>query len=83
LAVISHYFQERRGRASGIVFVGSSVGGVSFPLIMQVCFAHLSWAWSIRIISLIVLVLMGVANLTIKGRLQTGKQAGAISLKCF
>jgi MFS family permease len=83
LAVVAHWFEKRRGMASGITFVGSSVGGITFPLILKPALTHLSWAWAIRIVALIALVLMIVGNILIKGRLPPRKNGGAVDLRCF
>lgn len=69
--------------ASGIAFVGSSVGGIMFPLVLKPALEKLSWAWAIRIIALMALVMMIVGNLCIRGRLPPRKNGGAIDLRCF
>ena len=83
LAVVAHWFERKRGMASGIAFVGSSVGGVVFPLVLKLVFEYLSWAWSLRLVALIVLVLMIVGNLCIRGRLPPRKNGGTVDLRCF
>ena len=76
-------FEVKRGMASGIAFVGSSVGGIAFPLILKPAFEHLSWAWAVRLIALIVLVMMTAGNLCIRGRLPPRKNGGTVDLRCF
>jgi MFS family permease len=83
LAVVAHWFEVRRGMASGIAFVGSSVGGITFPLVLKSALEHFNWAWAIRLVALIVLVLMIIGNLCIRGRLPPRKNGGAVDLKCF
>jgi MFS family permease len=83
LAVVAHWFERKRGLASGIAFVGSSVGGICFPLILKPAFEYLTWAWSIRLIALIVLVQMIIGNFCIRGRLPPRENGGAVDLKCF
>ncbi|TVY36773.1 Riboflavin transporter [Lachnellula subtilissima] len=83
LAVVAHWFEVKRGVASGIAFVGSSVGGIAFPLILKPAFEHLSWAWAVRLIALIVLVMMTVGNFCIRGRLPPRKNGGTVDLRCF
>jgi len=83
LAVVAHWFEVKRGMASGIAFVGSSVGGIAFPLILKSVLEHLSWAWAIRLVASVVLVLMVVGNLCIRGRLPQRKNGGAVDLRCF
>jgi MFS family permease len=83
LAVVAHWFEVKRGMASGIAFVGSSVGGIGFPLILKSALEKLNWAWAIRLVALIVLILMVVGNLCIRGRLPPRRNGGAVDLKCF
>jgi MFS family permease len=83
LAVVAHWFEVKRGMASGIAFVGSSVGGIGFPLILKSALEKLNWAWAIRLVALIVLILMVVGNLCIRGRLPPRRNGGVVDLKCF
>jgi MFS family permease len=83
LAVVAHWFERKRGMASGIAFVGSSVGGIMFPLLLKPVFQHLSWAWAMRLVALICLILMAIGNVTIRGRLPPRKNGGAVNLRCF
>lgn len=83
LAVVAHWFEARRGMASGITFVGSSVGGIVFPLILKPTLEHLNWAWAMRIVALIVLVLMGIGNFCVRGRLPPRTSGGTVDLRCF
>jgi len=83
LAVVAHWFEVRRGMASGITFVGSSVGGIAFPLILKPVLEKLSWAWAMRLVALIVGVLMLIGNMFIRGRLPPKSTGGSIDLRCF
>lgn len=83
LSVISHWFKARRGLATGITFTGTSLGGIVFPIALSSILKHLSWAWSMRLLALVELVLVLFGNLFVRGRLPTQKQGGVISLWCF
>lgn len=83
LAVVAHWFQRKRGTASGIAFVGSSIGGITFPLMLKPIFQNLSWAWAMRIVALICAVLMAIGNICIRGRLPPRTNGGAVDLRCF
>ncbi|KAL3426863.1 major facilitator superfamily transporter [Phlyctema vagabunda] len=83
LAVVAHWFEAKRGMASGIAFVGSSAGGIAFPLIMGPMLEKLGWAWTLRIIAIVIGVLMVAGNLCIRGRLPSRRNGGAIDLRCF
>ncbi|KAI1108166.1 major facilitator superfamily domain-containing protein [Nemania sp. NC0429] len=58
---VAHWFSARRGLASGIAFTGGGAGGVLFPLMMQSLLPRVGWAWSIRILGFILLVLCAVS----------------------
>jgi len=83
LAVIAHWFEIRRGMASGITFVGSSVGGIVFPMVLKPVLESLGWKWSMRIVALIVGICMIIGNVCIRGRLPPKTAGGSINLHCF
>ncbi|KAK3361949.1 major facilitator superfamily protein [Lasiosphaeria ovina] len=83
LSVLAHWFDRRRGLAAGIVFVGSSVGGIVFPLVLRATLEPLGWAWSMRILALVVAVLLCLGNLLIRGRIKGKKGSGAVDFRCF
>ncbi|KAL9621406.1 MAG: hypothetical protein Q9160_004166 [Pyrenula sp. 1 TL-2023] len=69
IASIGHYFLRRRGEATGIVATGGALGGIIFPLALQALFPRIGFAWTTRVIALIQLVLLSIANLLIRSRL--------------
>lgn len=84
VSVIAQWFKKKRGQASGIVFVGTALGGVLYPLILQPMLAGLGWTWSLRIIALLNFILIVVGNVCIKERLvHTKKPAILFDLKLF
>ncbi|KAK0649107.1 major facilitator superfamily domain-containing protein [Cercophora newfieldiana] len=66
---IAHFFHERRGLATGIATTSGGVGGIVFPLLLRHLLPTLGFAWSCRILALILLGLAVPANLLIKTRL--------------
>ncbi|KAK3385387.1 major facilitator superfamily domain-containing protein [Podospora didyma] len=83
LSVLAHWFVARRGLAAGIVFVGPSIGGIVFPLVLRSTLDGLGWAWSMRILLLIVATLLGLGNVLIKGRIKGKKGSGAVDFSTF
>ncbi|KAK4217542.1 putative monocarboxylate transporter [Rhypophila decipiens] len=83
VSVLAHWFNRRRGLAAGVVFVGSSIGGAVFPLILRSTFGSIGWAWSMRIILLIVAVLLAIGNLLVRGRFKGRRGYGAIDFSLF
>jgi MFS family permease len=64
MGAIAHWFNRRRGTASGFAFIGSGVGGVGgvlFPLMIQSLLPKAGWAWTIRAVGFVlVLCIVGV-----------------------
>jgi MFS family permease len=67
---IGHFFMIKRGYATGIACTGGSVGGVILPLMLEALFSK-GWAWATRIQGFVFLVLLALANLLIRVRLES------------
>ncbi|OQD99580.1 hypothetical protein PENSOL_c006G06856 [Penicillium solitum] len=83
LAVISHWFNRRRGTATGIAMAGSSLGGIIFPIILRPALDNLGWTWALRILGFIFFFFLAIGNMCIKSRFSVKTSGGTISLKCF
>ncbi|KAJ6497558.1 major facilitator superfamily domain-containing protein [Mycena sanguinolenta] len=68
-AVIGHWFQKRRGIATGILATGSSLGGTLFPIVARNLIPRVGFPWTLRIIGFILIFTLGCANLTVRRRL--------------
>ena len=66
---VGHWFFLRRGYATGCALTAGGVGGVVYPLMLQVLFDKVGWAWATRILGFIFIALLVVANLFIRSRL--------------
>ncbi|KFA80335.1 hypothetical protein S40288_09607 [Stachybotrys chartarum IBT 40288] len=60
-ASVVHWFNKRRGLAIGITWVGSGIGGVIFPLMLQSLLPQIGWAWSLRALALVQFCLCGIS----------------------
>jgi len=60
-ASVVHWFNERRGLAIGIAWVGSGIGGVMFPLMLQSLLPQIGWTWSLRAVALVQFCLCGIS----------------------
>lgn len=69
VSAVGHFFNEKRGIATGIATTGGSVGGVIFPLVLQDLFPKIGWGWATRVVALVCLILMIGACILIKSRL--------------
>jgi MFS family permease len=70
-AVVSQYFDKKRGAALGLVVSGSSVGGVVFPLVLSKLLngSNIGFGWAIRITGFLMVPFMLFACATISPRL--------------
>ncbi|KAK7757645.1 hypothetical protein SLS62_000021 [Diatrype stigma] len=75
ITAIGHFFKRRRGLASGIASTGGGIGGVVFPLMLTELFERVGWAWAVRCLGLICVLVLGVANLLVRKRLAPARNA--------
>lgn len=68
-AAIAHFFDARRGLATGLAATAGSIGGVVFPILLQRLLPRLGFGWTTRILGFILLALAVPANLFIRSRL--------------
>lgn len=68
-ACIAHFFNVRRGLATGIASTSGGIGGIAFPILLQQLLPRLGFAWSTRILGFILLGLSVPANLWLRTRL--------------
>ncbi|OQE20491.1 hypothetical protein PENSTE_c013G09313 [Penicillium steckii] len=83
MVVLSHWFNRRRGMATGIAMVGASLGGIAVPLILRSTIPALGWGWALRIVGFIFLGLLSIGNICIKTRLPNKQKKGGFSLQSF
>ncbi|KUI55820.1 putative transporter MCH4 [Cytospora mali] len=70
---IAHFFNVRRGFATGIASTAGGIGGIIFPVMLQKLLPQLGFAWSTRILGFILLAVAVPANLWIRTRLPPRK----------
>ncbi|KAF8885236.1 MFS general substrate transporter [Gymnopilus junonius] len=87
LSLPSHYFRRRRSLAMGLVFAGSSLGGVVYPIMLNhLINSSLGFAWGVRATAFMVLGLLIIANLIsrpnypVKAASATAQQTSIFSL---
>ncbi|ETS81753.1 hypothetical protein PFICI_06755 [Pestalotiopsis fici W106-1] len=73
MGCVAHWFFERRGLASGIAFIGGGFGGVLFPLMLQSLLPQVGWAWSIRALGFVLMVLCGISIAFCRSRIPPRK----------
>ncbi|RKU46787.1 hypothetical protein DL546_006657 [Coniochaeta pulveracea] len=75
IAAVGHFFRLRRGFATGMASTAGSLGGVTFPLMLQSLFTRVGWAWSLRILGFLCFALLVAANFLIDRRLPPRQNA--------
>lgn len=77
IAAVGHWFNARRGFATGIACTGGSIGGVIFPLMLTQLFDQIGYAWATRVLALVCLVCSGIGVCLVRSRLPPAKDATA------
>lgn len=70
---IAHFFNTRRGLATGIATTAGGIGGVVFPVLLRELLPGVGFGWSCRILAFIMLGLAIPSNLLIRTRLTPKK----------
>ncbi|CAG8238932.1 unnamed protein product [Penicillium nalgiovense] len=83
LAAVGHWFNVRRGWATGVACTAGGVGGCIFPLIILFAAPRIGFAWAIRIIALVCAVACSIACLTVRTRLPPKKAGPSLDFKAL
>ncbi|RMZ86346.1 hypothetical protein DV736_g6428, partial [Chaetothyriales sp. CBS 134916] len=78
---VSTWFLEKRGAALGLVVMGSSIGGVIFPIMLIHLVPQIGFGWAMRACAFVILSLLIVANLTVRSRIPPTRRP--LQLKAF
>ena len=60
------WFSRKTSTALGVLFTGSSVGGVVFPIMVSHLIPMLGYGWAMRICAFVILGLLILANLSVR-----------------
>ena len=69
VGTIGHWFNVRRGFATGLASCAGSLGGVFFNLMLSTLFTSAGFAWATRVLGFVFLFLLIIANVLIRSRL--------------
>lgn len=69
IGTIGHWFNARRGFATGLASCAGSLGGVFFNLMLSSLFTSAGFAWATRALGFLFLFLLIIANFLIRSRL--------------
>ncbi|AEO70605.1 33d094ba-845c-4e87-b8a7-bf7859a3c5bf [Thermothielavioides terrestris] len=62
------WFDKKRGAAYGLMSIGSSIGGIIFPIMMNRLIDEVGFGWAMRIAAFMILFLLAISCLTIRSR---------------
>ncbi|KAM0237004.1 hypothetical protein ACHAP5_009200, partial [Fusarium lateritium] len=63
IGVVGKLFTRRRGLAMGIAVMGTSLGGIIYPMMLRATFGKLGWTWSMRLVALAIACLTSLGVL--------------------
>lgn len=66
LACVPGWFNKKRGTAYGVLATGSSVGGITLPIMVNRMIPMVGFAWTMRTLAFLFLALLVITNLTVK-----------------
>lgn len=68
IAAVGHFFNRRRGWATGIAMTGPCTGGVIFPLIFRATYPKWGFFWATKILGFVMLILFIFATIFLRSR---------------
>ncbi|KAK2601087.1 hypothetical protein N8I77_010559 [Diaporthe amygdali] len=83
LALVTTYFDKRRGLAMGLVTTGNSVGGIIYPLVVRQLIPKLGFGWTSRVLAFINLTALAVCLGFMRPRLPPRKSGPLIDWAAF
>ena len=83
LALLSTYFTTHRSLAIGVAASGTATGGVIYPIIVQRLLGHVGFAWTVRVIGFVALVIQLTTLAFLKTRLPPRKSGPIVEWAAF
>lgn len=68
--IVGHWFNHKRGFATGIATIGGSMGGIAFPLMLRKLYNTVGFGWAVRIVGFVCFTGLAISLLLIKSRLE-------------
>ncbi|KAI1453893.1 MFS general substrate transporter [Annulohypoxylon moriforme] len=83
LALVSTYFEKRRGLAVGLATTGNSAGGIIYPVVVRQLIPVLGFAWTTRVLAFINLTCLSIVFAFMRPRLPPRKSGPLIDWAAF
>ncbi|KAH8834675.1 MFS general substrate transporter [Flagelloscypha sp. PMI_526] len=76
MTVVGHWWFKKRGLVFGLIMLGSSIGGVTIPIMVRRLIHQIGFPWTMRTLGFLFFGLLIIPNLTLKRRLPTQPKKG-------
>ncbi|KAF2234210.1 MFS general substrate transporter [Viridothelium virens] len=83
MSLVSTYFSKKRAFAMGVAATGSATGGLVFPAIVRSLLPQIGFAWTVRVLGLVMLVLGALYTATLRTRLPPRKSGPLVEWSAF
>ncbi|KAI2603532.1 MFS general substrate transporter [Hypoxylon fragiforme] len=83
LALVTTYFNKRRGLAVGLATTGNSAGGIVYPLVVRQLLPTLGFAWTTRVLGFINVACLSIVIAFMRPRLPPRKSGPLIEFAAF
>ncbi|RKU44932.1 hypothetical protein DL546_004416 [Coniochaeta pulveracea] len=83
ITVINSYFKRRRAFALSVSAMGTGLGSVVFPAVVQYLIPKVGFGWAVRCSGFVALVICGIAVVVLKPRLQPRKKGPLVEWTAF
>ncbi|KAL9094562.1 MAG: hypothetical protein Q9165_003121 [Trypethelium subeluteriae] len=83
VAIISQYFNTKIATAMGIAAVGSSFGGVIYPIVLYRLLPRIGFGWSTRVLGFMMLVTLALPNIFMKVRVLPAQKRQIVDWSAF
>ena len=83
MAVLATYFNKNRSWAIGISACGNATGGMVFPAMFQSLVPTIGFAWTVRVIGLVILILQAIAVYALRPQIPPRKVGPIVEWPVF
>ncbi|KKA29242.1 hypothetical protein TD95_002065 [Thielaviopsis punctulata] len=83
MTVVTQYFKKRRSLALALSAMGTGVGSLIYPAILQYSMPHIGFPWAVRCTAFVALVFSVTATVLLRPRLPPRKSGPLLELNAF
>ena len=83
VAILPQYFKRRRGLANGMVAMGSSIGGLVYPIMFSQLVEKIGFPWATRVLGFVALGTVSISLVLMRARVFPKEKRRLIQLNAF